>query len=234
MQGNLIETWGVGLGESFQTIGTGVAAFIPKIVVALIIFIAGWVVGAVLGRVVSQIIKSLKVDKVLQGAGAEDILSRAGFRLNSGAFLGGLVKWFVIIVFLVASLDVLGLEQVNVFLGQVVLGYLPQVIVAVLILLIGAVLADSMQKIVIGSAKAAEIKTANFLGGVTRWSIWIFVILIALSQLGIASQFMFTLFTGFVAMLALAGGLAFGFGGRDAAEKYIEKLRRDIASNNRD
>ncbi len=231
MNNSLVDAWGAGLGDSFLNIGAGVASFLPKLIVALVIFIAGWVVGAVLGRVVSQIIKSLKIDNVLQSAGVEEVLARSGFRLNSGVFLGELVKWFVIVVFLVASFDVLGLGQVNVFLSEVVLGYLPQVIVAVLILLIGAVLADYMQKIVVGSAKAAEVKSANFLGGVSKWAIWVFTILIALSQLGIASQFMFTLFTGVVAMLALAGGLAFGLGGRDAAQKYLERLRRDISSN---
>jgi small-conductance mechanosensitive channel len=230
MNESLLEVWGVGLGESFQTLGTGFAGFLLEIIAALVIVLAGWAVGAVLGRVTAQIVKSLKFDKVLQSAGAEDIIARAGFHLNSGAFLGGLVKWFIIVTFLVAAFDVLGLTQVNVFLREVVLGYLPQVIVAVLILLIGAVLADSMQKVVTGSAKAAEIVSANLLGAVTRWSIWIFAILIALSHLGIAPQFMFTLFTAFVAMLALAGGLAFGLGGRDAAEKYIDKIKRDISS----
>ena len=231
MANNLIEAWGLGLGEQFQTIGTGVVGFLLEIAAAIVIILAGWVVGAVLGRVTSQIIKSLKFDKVLNSAGAGDLLSRAGFNLNSGAFLGGLVKWFIIITFLVASFDVLGLTQVNVFLREVVLGYLPQVIAAVLILLIGAVLADAMQKIVAGSAKAADIRSANFLGTVTRWSIWIFALLIALAQLGIAPQFMFTLFTGVVAMLALAGGLSFGLGGRDAAAQYIEKIKNDISSN---
>jgi len=127
----------------------------------------------------------------------------------------------------------LGLTQVNIFLQEVVLGYLPQVIAAVLILLIAAVIADAMQKVVVGSAKAAEIKAANLLGAITRYSIWIFAILIALSQLGIAPQFMYTLFTGIVAMLALAGGLAFGLGGRDAASQYIEKVKHDIASSRR-
>ena len=231
MENNLTETLWTGVGDSIQTIGAGTIDFLPKFIVAIAIFILGWAIGALFARVISQIIKSMKVDNILQSTGVDEVLSRAGFRLNSGAFIGGLVKWFIIIVFLVASLDVLGLAQVNEFLGTVVLGYLPQVIVAVLILLIGAVLADSMQKVVTGSAKAAEITEAGFLGGVTRWAIWIFTIIIALSQLGIASQFMFTLFTGVVAMLALAGGLAFGLGGRDAAEKYLEKLRRDISSN---
>jgi hypothetical protein len=231
MEQNLIDAWRIGLGESFYTVGTGVAGVLPKLIIAIAIFIAGWAIGALFGRVISQIVKSIKFDSALKSVGVEDVLSRAGFRLNSGVFLGELVKWFIIIVFLVASLDVLGLQQVNIFLKDVVLGYLPQVIVAVLILLIAAVLADSMQKIVIGSAKAAGINAANFLGAVTRWSILIFAVLIALSQLGIAPQFMYTLFTGVVAMLALAGGLAFGLGGRDAASQYIEKIKHDISSS---
>jgi len=174
-------------------------------------------------------VKSFKLDNVLKSAGADDVLSRAGFHLDSGAFMGALVRWFVIIVFLVASLDVLGLTQVNAFLREVVLGYLPQVIAAALILLVAAVLADAMQKVVVGGAKAAEMKSASLLGGVTRWSIWVFAFVIALSQLGIAPAFMQILFTGVVVMLALAGGLAFGLGGKDAAAEFIARLRRDIS-----
>jgi len=229
MNETILDAWRVGLGESFQGVSSGVASFVPKLLVAVIIFIAGWAVAAILGRVVSQIIRSVKVDNVLKSAGADDVLSRAGFHLDSGAFMGALVRWFVIIVFLVASLDVLGLTQVNAFLREVVLGYLPQVIAAALILLVAAVLADAMQKVVVGGAKAAEMKSASLLGGVTRWSIWVFAFVIALSQLGIAPAFMQILFTGVVVMLALAGGLAFGLGGRDAASEFIARLRRDIS-----
>ncbi|MBU1557961.1 hypothetical protein KKC45_03305 [Patescibacteria group bacterium] len=220
----ILKTWSEVLAQSFQDLWIGVMGFVPNLVVAIIIFIAGWVVGSLLGRVVSQIIKSLKVDNALRSAGSEALLNRAGFRLNSGKFLGGLVKWFVIVVFLVASFDVLGLNQVNDFLQQVVLLYLPQVIVAVLILLVAALIADAMQSVVKGSAKAAEIKSANFLGNVTKWAIWVFAILMALYQLGVAAAFVQTLFTGFVVALALASGLAFGLGGKDSAARLLSKM----------
>jgi len=222
----ILKTWSEVLAQSFQDLWMGVVSFVPNLVVAVIIFIAGWVVGSLLGRVVSQIIKSLKVDNALKSAGSEELLNRAGFRLNSGKFLGGLVKWFIIVVFLVASFDVLGLSQVNDFLQQVVLLYLPQVIVAVLILLVAALIADAMQSVVKGSAKAAEIKSANFLGNVTKWSIWVFAILMALYQLGVAAAFVQTLFTGFVVALALASGLAFGLGGKEFAENLLSKMER--------
>ena len=96
----LLESWGVVLTRSFQDIWLGVVDFVPNLVAALIIFIVGWIIGALLGRVVSQIIQSLKIDNALKSAGAEELLSKAGFRLDSGRFLGELVKWFVIVVFL--------------------------------------------------------------------------------------------------------------------------------------
>ena len=214
-----------------QDLWVGVVNFIPSVVVAVVIFIVGWFIGILLGRVVAQVIRSIKVDMALKAAGVEDLLNRGGFKLDSGMFLGELVKWFVIVAFLIATLDVLGLNQVNLFLQDVVLTFIPQVIVAVLILLVAAVVADASQKLVTGAARAAEMRIGHFLGGLVRWSIWIFAILIALSQLGIAAEFAQTLFTGVVIAVSLAIGIAFGFGGQDAAGRFIEKLRKDISHN---
>ena len=225
----LIQTWGDVLRNSFQDIGIGLANFVPNLFVAIVIFIIGWIIGSLLGRIVAQIIKSLKVDNALKSAGVGELVTRAGFNLDSGAFIGGLVKWFFIIVFLVASLDVLGLSQVNQFLQNVILSYLPQVIVAVFILLVAVVIAEAMQRIVIGSARAANIKSANFLGAATKWAIWIFAILTTMIQLGIAVSFIQTLFTGVIIAFSLAIGLSFGLGGQEAAAGYIEKIRHEIA-----
>lgn len=226
----LLQTWSDVLFYSFQQLWGGAIMFIPKFIIAIIIFIIGWVIAVTLDKLVSRIIRSFKVDKALQSLGIEEPLARAGFRLDSGAFIGGLVRWFLIIAFLIASIDVLGLQQVNVFLKDVVLAYLPNVIVAALILVVAAFLANAMNRIVVGSAKAAGVPSTQLLGGITKWSIWIFAILAALYQLGIAGIFAQTLFTGFVAMLAIAGGLAFGLGGKEAASQYVEKLKRDLGS----
>ena len=224
-----LTTWADVLTQSFQNLFWGLVQFIPNLVVAVIIFIIGWLVGAGLGRLVEQVIGSLRVDQALRAAGVERVLDRAGFKLNSGAFLGSLVKWFFIIVFLLASLDVLRLTDVTVFLRTVVLGYLPQVIVAVLILLVAAVIAEAAQRVVAGAARAASLHSANFLGTIARWSIWIFAILAALDRLGI-SPLVQTLFTGVVVALALAFGLAFGLGGQAAASRAIEKVSKEISS----
>ena len=225
----LIQTWADVLTASFQGLWYGIVAYIPNIIVAVIIFVIGWLIGSALGKVVEQVLKSLKLDMALKNTGLNDVVERAGFSMNSGMFLGTLVKWFVIVGFLVASLDVLGLNQVNAFLKDVVLSYLPQVIVASLFILVGAVVAEAAKDLVSGAARAAEVKSAGFAGSIAKWAIWIFAILAALDQLQVASAFVQTLFTGIVVAIALALGLAFGLGGQEAAAKYIERVKGDIS-----
>jgi len=216
------------LALSFQNLWMGVVNFVPNLVIALIILILGWVVGAMFGSAVKQVFKSLKVDDALRRARVETFLRRGGINLDAGAFIGGLVKWFVIVVFLIAAFDVLGLTQVNLFLQEVVLAYIPRVIVAALILLAAGVIGDVLQRVVVASAKTAGMSSAHFAGSIAKWSVWVFAILVALSQLGIAAAFSQTLFTGIVIALSLAIGLSFGLGGQEAAGRFIERLRSDM------
>lgn len=227
----LIETWANVLTRSFQNVWEIVISYVPNIIVAVIIFALGWLIGAALGRVIAQIIRTLKVDNALKSTGLNTAVERAGFKLDSGAFLGGLVKWFIILVFLMASLEVLKLTQVNIFLQTVVLAYLPQVIVAALILLVAAVVAELAKDVVAGAAKAAHVRSAAFAGSVAKWAIWIFAILAALDHLQVATAFVQTLFTGVVVALALGVGLAFGLGGQDAASRLIERMRAEIGND---
>jgi len=225
------QNWGDVFTQSLQSVWYGVAGFIPGLVVALIIFAIGWVLAALVERLVESILKALKLDAGLRSAGLEDVVKRAGYNLNSGAFVGTLCRWFVIVVFLMASFDVLGLAQVNEFLRQVV-GYLPQVIVAVLVLLIAGVVAGAMQKLVVASARAGHLHVAELAGRVTKWAIWIFAILTALYTLGVAPGVIQTIVTAIFAGAALAFGLAFGLGGKEEAQKIIDRtasavLRKD-------
>ena len=215
---------------SFQNLWVGVVNFVPNLVVALVILVIGWLIGALLGRAVWQVLKSLKIDEALRRAGLETFLHRGGIRLDSGAFLGALVKWFVIVVFLVAAFDVLGLTQVNLFLQEVVLGYLPRVLAAALVLLVGGVVGDVAGRIVITAGRTAGVHSAHFAGAIAKWAVWIFAILVALSQLGIATAFSQTLFTGVVIAISLALGLSFGLGGQEAAGRFIEKLRGEMSN----
>jgi small-conductance mechanosensitive channel len=227
----LINTWGEVFSTSLQALWLGFISFVPNLIIAIIVFIIGWVIASVVDKALRQVIGALKVDRLFQSAGVENAMNRAGIKLSVGGFIGSIVKWFIVVVFLMTSLEVIGLTQVNDFLREVVLQYLPQVIIAAFVLILASVISDAMKKIIVGSAKAAGIHSANMLGSIAYYAIWIFAFIIALSQLGVAPTFMQILFTGIIAMLAIAGGLAFGLGGKDAAARSIEKIRGEMMAS---
>ena len=217
-QGSLLDLW------------YGFINFVPGLLLAIILFIVGWVVGSILGKAVAQLISALKIDNLFESAGAEEVMTRMGMKLNVGKFFGIIVKWFIIIVFLMASLQIVGLTQVNDFLKDAVVLYLSKVIIAAIVLIIATVIAEAMQKLVVASSKAAHITSANMLGSITRYAIWGFAIIIAISELGIAAAFMQILFTGLIAALALALGLSFGLGGKEAAARAIDNISKEMSS----
>lgn len=225
----LIQNWGEIFTSSLQGLWVGFVNFVPSLILAIIIFIVGWAIGSIVGKAIAQVVNALKVNKLFESMGFKDALAKGGFRLDIGMFLGEIVKWFIVVVFLMTALEILGLNQVNNFLQNVVLGYLPQVFIAAIILVIATVVSDAVRRVVEGSAKAMGVRSARMAGAVAKWAIWIFAFIIVLSELGIAPAFMQILFTGIIAMLAIAGGLAFGLGGKEAAAKAIEKVKVSVS-----
>lgn len=216
--------------DSLLGLWYGFINFVPSLLLAIILFIIGLVVGSIVGKAIAQVISALKIDKLFESAGVEEVMARMGMTLNIGKFFGVIVKWFIVIVFLMASLQIIGLTQVNDFLRTAVLFYLPKVIIAAIVLIIATILADIMRKLVVASAKAANIASANMLGSITYYAIWGFAFIIALSELGIASAFMQILFTGLIAALALALGLSFGLGGQVAAARAIDSISKEMSA----
>ena len=224
-----VQTWVDVIVYSLQNLWQGFVLFLPTFLGALIIFFVGLVIAAGLGKIIEKLIDALKLDRLLEQLGLNKILERADVRLHSGRFLGVLVQWFFIIITLLAVSDVLNLLAFSDFLKQVLL-YVPNIVVAVLIMLAGVVMAAFLAKLVRASVLAAKLHAAHFLGVLTKWSILVFAFLAALSQLGVASALVNTLIMGFVAMLAIAGGLAFGLGGKDVAAAWLEKVREEISN----
>jgi small-conductance mechanosensitive channel len=225
----MLNTWGSVLQTSFANLWTGVLMFIPNLIVAIIIVLIGWAIGAFISKIVAKFFDIIKLDDALNKAGFGNLVKKGGMNLNSGKFIGGLIEAFIIVAFLIASFNVLGLNQVTAFLQQVVLGFLPELIIAVLILLVGAVVGDVVGRIVTATSSTAGLTSSRVLGKVAKWAIWVFAILVALSQMGIAGGFIQTLFTGFVVAVSLALGLSFGLGGQEAASDVIKKIRSEVA-----
>ncbi len=205
----------------FISLWNGIIAVLPKLIVAIIVFVIGWIIAKIIYKALIKIGKSLKLDELVKPmAGA---FEKAGYKLSLTKAIAFLVKWFVAIGFLVVALDVLGLQTTKLLLLGII-AYIPQVIIAIFVLIAGVVLANFTKKLIQGSTKVLRVKSATFLSNLARVVIIVFTALIALDIIGLKSQFINILFIGVVAMFALAGGLAFGLGGRDAAAKLLEKF----------
>lgn len=225
---NGVQTWGEAITASLFGLWQSFVGILPALIGALVVFIAGWIIASVLGKAVEKLIQALKIDQALRRIGQGSWLSEIGISSDIAALFGGIVKWFLVLVFLMAATDILQLTQVTEFLNSIVL-YIPNVVVAVVILAVVVLVGNFVYSVVKGSTAAAGVMSATMLAAISKWAIIIFGILAALLQLGIASSLVSTIFIGFVAMLALAGGLAFGLGGREEAAMILRKLREEIS-----
>lgn len=209
----------------FKDVTPQVGAFIGNLIVALLVFIIGWIVAAVIAKAIKQLVRATKVDVALERAGFSALFRRTGHNLDVGLVIASLVRWFVIIVFAVVSFELIGLTAVNLFFGSVLM-YIPSVIIAVLMIIVAVLVADFLQKVVVASSRAANVKSAEFLGTLTRWAILVFAAFAALTQLNIAAGLFSTIFTGIIIAFSVAFGLAFGLGGQDAARAILERISK--------
>lgn len=212
--------------EALVYVWADILSFAPMLLLALLVLIVGWIVAGVLKRVVKRVFVALKVNEALDVAGVDMLTERAGYKLDAGLFMGTLVKWFTIAVFFVAALDILRLTQVTEFVRDIVLGYLPHVIVAVLILMVAAIVANLAATAVVAAMRAGNVSKPELFGKVAYYAIVTFAVLAALNQLKIAPEMVQMLFAGLVFALSLALGLAFGLGGRETAARFLEQITR--------
>ncbi|HRY52787.1 MAG TPA: hypothetical protein P5089_02955 [Candidatus Portnoybacteria bacterium] len=223
----LLQSWTEVTINSFQETWSSFIIFLPNLLGALVVFFIGLAVAVGLEKLITQLLRALRIDSGLEKLGLGRFFERGGIKIDFAGWIGAFVKWFLILVFLLAATDILNLNEISIYLLSI-LGYVPSVIVAVIILAVAFWLANVLRKIVQASVSASNIKAAAFLGTLTYWSILVFGFFAALIQLGVAYSLLQTLITGLIAMLALAGGLAFGLGGKDAAASFINQLRKDI------
>src|SRR3989339_293235 len=228
---NIWMTWGDVFNSSLQSLWFGFVQFVPRLVIAVVFFVIGWVVGALIAKAIEQVFNSLKIDSLFRSIGVENFFRKAGMNLNSGYFVGQVIRWFVIIVFLLPSLNLIGLDYIASFLKDDVLGFLPRVVAAVLVLIIATIVADFLSKTVMAGSRAMNLKSTNMLGSLVKYTIWVFAFIIALGQLGVAEGYMNTLFAGIIGMIALGGALAFGLGSKDAAGRLVSRIGKEMFHN---
>src|SRR3989344_2764756 len=225
---NAVDNFGTSFVSNMEGLWQGLVNIALPIVFSIILLVIGWIVAIVLGRLATPILRAFRVDQIAERMGAKKGLEKAGYKLDIAELFGDLVKWFFILTAVMGAADAIGLSGVSGFLSGQVLPYIPNVAMAVVILLAGLLLANFLSKLVKGSVTLAGLASPDMLAAITRWSVMVFAFLIALEQLGVGQIVIGTLINGLVAMLAIAGGLAFGLGGREAAADFIKKIRNEI------
>jgi small-conductance mechanosensitive channel len=202
-------------------------SYIPQIIGAIIILIVGYIIGKILQAIVGRVLQGIGFDRWMEHGGVKQFLDRAQTRQTPHSIIGKLVFWFVFIIAITMAADALGIPQVSAVLGQL-LAYIPNIIAAILILILAALLANFLASIVRGATGS------DILASVARYAIIVYAVFAALTQLGIAVELTAPTFLILLGAVALAVAIAFGIGGREVAGDIIEKAynRRQQVTDN--
>ncbi len=215
------------VSDSFTNISSRLAVFAPRIVLALITLVVGWLIALIVGNITATVVQAIGFDSLSRKIGLTRLLDSAGIEKSVSAILGQLVTWILVVVVFMAAAEVMGIQSVQSFLNSV-LGYVPHVIGAVATLFIGLIFANFLADSVRHAAQASGLAHTGAVTAVTRNAIIIFTIITVLAELGIAGDIMRALLYGFIAMLTIAGGLAFGLGGQGTAKRGLESLESEL------
>src|SRR4051794_14207766 len=216
----VVTDWGTAIMSSVATALALLLAGIPKIIGFLVIVAIGWLIASALAGAVAALLRAVKFNDLAQRAGLSAFVQNMGVRTDAAGFLANIAKWFVRLIVLVVAFDALGLPAVSNVLQQLLL-WLPNLVVALVVLVIAGLAANALASLVRGATGEAGLGSPDFLANLARVAVWVFGVVIAVNQLGIATTLVNTLFMGFVGALALALGLAFGLGGRDTAAEIV-------------
>lgn len=193
---------------------------IPRVIAFLLILLIGWIIAGIIARVVDSILEAIKFDNLADRAGISSFVKKTGVNSDASSFVSLIVKWFIRLIALVAAFDALGLPAISQVFEEFLL-WIPNLLVAVVILVIAGLAANAVFGLVRASTAQANLGNPDVLGTIARIAVWAFGIIIAVNQIGIAETLVNTLFMGFVGALALALGLAFGLGGRETAGRVV-------------
>lgn len=199
------------------------AAFLPNFIAGIIILLLGIVLGSIVRTIIVGFLHALKIENYLHKYGVPEVKHEFSW-INILAEIG---RWFIVVLFLIPTAEVWQMPQITTILNTFLL-YLPNVFVAAIIGLVGLVFARLASDVVLASTRSLSKDVSQAIASIVRASITIFVLLAVLNQLGVAQDLIRILFTGFVAMIALAGGIAFGLGGQETAKMILESLRKKI------
>lgn len=207
---------------SLNSFGSEVAAFVPKLLAALLLLLIGWMLAKLARTGVTRLLKLMNFERATEKSGLESFLKHAELEVSIASILGNLAYWLIILVMIVFVANSLGLHVVADLFNQVVL-YIPNVIVAILVLVFGTILARFINRLVFAWLSNMEFEGALTVSTFSEYAMMVFVFFMAMEQLQIANELLTAAFVIAFGAVGLAFALAFGLGGRDWAARVIEE-----------
>jgi hypothetical protein len=208
--------------NAFSNFFQNLLNYLPRAIFALLVVLLGVLVGKLVKMGVVKVLKYIRLKPYTDAVGLNKVFTA---KVEVAELLGDLVAWAIIIVSLLPALEILNLPKVYDLVYSIV-AYIPRAVVAVAIVVIGAVLADLVARLVESTAQTIGAKTAAVASDMVRWIVVVMAVITAVDQLGLNTSVINQVVTGVIVMLALAGGLAFGLGGQDAAKEVIENIKK--------
>lgn len=215
-----VQDTGQGVVVSLQTVLNDIIGAIPRVLGFLAILIIGWIVAGLVAAAAGALLRAIKFNELGERSGFGRFIRNAGLTGDPASIIAGVVNWLVRLIVLVVAFDALGLPAVSDVLRQLLL-WLPNLIVAVVVLVVAGLAASALSSLVRGATASAGFANPELLATIVTVAVWAFGIVVAVNQLGVGSTLVNTLFTAVVGALALAAGLAFGLGGRDTAAEIV-------------
>lgn len=206
-------------------------SFVANLLLAIIVFVIGYLISIGIGTIITEVLKSVRFNKLFEKEGWSRALQRANISVNPSEFIGAIVKWVFVIVSLLIAVDILKLAQFGMILTQV-LNYLPNVVVAALIFVAAVIISDIVEKIVRVAVERIKVGYGYIASSIVTWAIWIFTIFLILDQLLPKNNLLQTLYSsiiyGIVFTVSLGVAIAIGLGGKDTAAEVISDMKRKI------
>lgn len=222
-QGALTSAWNSAIGTVFY--------ITPQVIGAIIVGVLGIVLGNWVKAVTIKSLQMLRFESLIKNSKFKAFLVKAEVTDKVEEVIGSILKWLIVLTFFIAATNIVGLSAVSMVLSGV-LGYIPNVISAAIVLALGVLIAGIVEGVVKGALASLDLKTSRLMGKVASYTVVTISTLAAFSELKIASGFINILFIGFVSMLALGIGLAIGLGAKDvvgqALSDWYKELKRDL------
>ncbi len=217
--------------ETFSLIITQALAdtvvYLPRIIAALVIFIIGAALARAFRTLVKSMLDSLSLSSAVEKTPIEHFLRNADITHKFEEIVASIMYWVVMLVVIHTTVTILGLSSLSLLL-QGVIGFLPRVVSSIIILFFGVLFAGMVETLVKGAIKSLDGRSSRLLGKIASYLVVVMASMAAVSELGIAEEFILVMFVGFIATLTIAGGLAFGLGSKGLVATVLEKWYKDV------